>query len=98
MINKQQKQYKKIGKKFINGKLRVIYKRIKKNSKKIYIKYKYKYIQIKKFKKIIKKKNKNKNKNIKKNKKKGGHGDNTNTAINMEINKIMNDLNEMTNL
>lgn len=94
MINKQQKQYKKIGKKIINGKLRVIYKKIKKNSKKIYIKYKYKYIQIKKFKKIIKKKYKK----IINNKKKGGHGDNTNASINIEINKIMSNLNEMTNL
>lgn len=93
MINKQQKQYKKIGKKIINGKLRVIYKKIKKNSKKIYIKYKYKYIQIKKFKKIIKKKYKK----IINNKKKGGHVD-TNAAINIEINKIMSNLNEMTNL
>lgn len=86
MINKQQKQYKKIGKKFINGKLRVIYKKIKKNSKKIYIKYKYKYIQIKKFKKIMKKKN------IKNNKKKGGHSDNINNNINMAMQEIMNNL------
>jgi len=92
MINKQQKQYKKIGKKFINGKLRVIYKKIKKNSKKIYIKYKYKYIQIKKFKEIM---NKKKIK-IKNNKKKGGHVD-TNTEIHMEINKIMNSLGELSN-
>ena len=92
MINKQQKQYKKIGKKFINGKLRVIYKKIKKNSKKIYIKYKYKYIQIKKFKKIMKKKKIK----IKNNKKKGGHVD-TNREIHMEINKIMNSLNELSN-